>query len=291
MLSVLIPSYDNSVVPLFTELRKQLKAAKVPFEIIAIDNASKSPRCKTNQSLNEIAHCQYIENKTDVGRSAIRNQLAALAKHDWLLFLDDDVMPTTAHFISSYIREIEAQTLVCCGGLQYEPDSEHKEALRYQYGIRYEEVPVGIRNSNPYKYFLASNVLIQKQLFEKIQFNESITRYGYEDLLFAKDLREGNVKLKHIDNPVYHLGIDANEVFIQKSEQAIKNMVALFQKGILRKEDTGIFKTYAHFKSLGMLPVLQYFSATCRRKAAKGSVLFFNLYRLTVLARLLEKTQ
>ena len=291
MLSVLIPSYDTNVVPLFEELHHQLTNSKLDFEIICIDNASKSEKCQQNRKVNDMANCRYFENPTDVGRSAIRNQLASEAKGDWFLFLDDDVMPTSSDFISRYKSMMSSNYEVISGGLQYEDDSPQKGHLRYKYGIKHEQIDVKTRSQDPYKFFLASNLLISKKVFDSIKFNEEITQYGYEDLLFSKDLKSNNIHIQHIDNPVYHLGIDENEVFVEKSEHAIRNMQILINKGILDSAETNIYKVYRRFKSLGFLWVFRVFLFHFRKKAIKGSLFYFNLYRLAFLSRLLKDTQ
>ncbi|MGC6284228.1 MAG: glycosyltransferase family 2 protein [Polaribacter sp.] len=291
MLSVLIPSYDTNIIPLFEELHHQLMDSELDFEIICIDNASRSEKCIKNQKVNNMVNCRYLENQTDVGRSAIRNQLASEAKGDWLLFLDDDVMPTNSDFISTYKSAMNSNNEVVSGGLRYEDDSPQKGHLRYKYGIKHEQIDAKTRSQNPYKFFLASNLLILKKLFESIKFNEEIWQYGYEDLLFSKDLESKNISIQHIDNPVYHLGIDENEVFVEKSEHAIRNMHTLIKKGMLNAGDTNIYKVYQRFKSLGLLWFLRVFLTHFRNKAIQGSLFYFNLYRLSYLSRLLKNSQ
>ena len=291
MLSVLIPSYDTNIVPLFEELHHQLTNSKLDFEMICIDNASKSEKCVQNQKVNDMENCCYFENTTDVGRSAIRNQLASEAKGDWLLFLDDDVMPTNSDFITTYKSGMSSNNEVISGGLQYEDDSPQKGFLRYKYGIEHEQIDVKTRSQDPYKFFLASNLLITKKVFDSIKFNEEITQYGYEDLLFSKDLESNNIPIQHIDNPVYHLGIDENAVFVEKSEHAIRNMQTLINKGIFDSADTNIYKVYRRFKSLGLLWVLRAFLTYFRKKAIQGSLFYFNLYRLSYLSKLLKDSQ
>ncbi len=288
MLSILIPSYDQDVRPLFHALHRQLSDSKLDFEIICVDNASKSELCISNREVNHLKNCQYLENEKDVGRSAIRNQLASLAKYPWMLFLDDDVMPTNSTFAKNYLEAIQNGNQVVCGGLRYESDSPKKDFLRYKYGIRHEQVPSSIRQTNPYKHFLASNLLISKEIFDTVRFNEKVTKYGYEDLLFSMDLKSKDISILHIDNPVYHLGIDNNSVFLNKTEQALENMVALKKKGILTNVDTGIFQTYQRFKKFGMQGILRNWKSFFGKKALGGSLFFFNFYRLSYLSFLLK---
>jgi len=67
--------------------------------------------------------------------------------------------------------------------------------------------------------------LIEKKLFLKkynIQFDDSISTYGYEDLFFAIN---NNLKTIYIDNPLYHIGLKDADKFINDTEHAILNLI------------------------------------------------------------------
>ena len=58
-------------------------------------------------------------------------------------------------------------------------------------------------------------------------FDESISKYGYEDILWAQSLKEKNISIHHIDNPVLHTGIHPTKYFLRKTAQAIHNLIYL----------------------------------------------------------------
>ena len=81
------------------------------------------------------------------------------------------------------------------------------------------------------------------------------------------------------------------QVFVEKSEHAIRNMQTLIKKGILDSADTNIYKFYQRFKSLGFLWFFRVLLKYFRKKAIEGSLFYFNLYRLSYLSRLLKDSQ
>ena len=242
MVSVLIASYNRNVVNLINELYLQLKKETISFEIICLDDASKSESNIENEKINLLPYCSFKSLKKNIGRSAIRNLLASKATYNWLLFLDSDVLPTSSSFISNYLKEIEKTNFsVFLGGIKYR-EYDNKNLLRWKFGKKNEEILASIRNKNSEDYFFTANFLIEKTTFNSIKFNESIVDYGYEDLLFSKELIKNDIKINHIENGVYHLGIDTNEVFISKTKKAVENLVFLEEKELLRTDEIRLLK-------------------------------------------------
>lgn len=284
MISVLIASYNRNVVNLIKELHQQLEKNNVAFEIICLDDASKSAINLVNETLNDLPFCSFLELKNNIGRSAIRNLLASKANYNWLLFLDADVLPTSSNFIDNYLKEIiKKEFAVFLGGIKYR-DIDNQNLLRWNFGKKSEEIPVSIRKEDCSKYFFTANFLIEKETFNAIKFNEDLVDYGYEDLLFSKELENKKIKIQQIENEVFHLGIDENLVFISKTKKAIKNLNILLEKGLLQKEDTNLSKTYYKLKSYRVTCLLNLFSSFFEKQAIKkSSVFYYNLFRITFL--------
>ena len=106
MLSILIPTYNYNVTRLVKEIHKQLLETKIKFEIICLDDGSKSHLNNKNKDINLLSNVNFSELDINIGRSAIRNLLAEKANYKWLLFLDADVIPKSKNFISDYISHI-----------------------------------------------------------------------------------------------------------------------------------------------------------------------------------------
>ena len=229
MLSILIPTYNYEVISLVKSLYKQLNNQSNPYEILCFDNGSDTDIIHSiNEDINQLENCTYTPLKKNGGRSKTRNLLAQKAKYDWLLFLDADVLPVTENFIQIYFDSISKNNLkVAFGGLKYQEKPTNDRMLRWVYGKSREEIPIEIRKKNPQEHFTSANFLIKKSVFQQYKFDESLIEYGYEDTLLALELKKNNIQITQIDNPVYHLGIDKSEVFLRKTEESIKNLLAL----------------------------------------------------------------
>jgi glycosyltransferase involved in cell wall biosynthesis len=90
------------------------------FEIICIDDCSTLHQ-QENQAISSIEKCSFRFINENIGRSKIRNLLAAKASYKWLLFLDCDIYPEKSLFISNYANQIkQSQSEAIYGGLQYQ---------------------------------------------------------------------------------------------------------------------------------------------------------------------------
>lgn len=284
MISVLIASYNRNVVNLVNELHSQLIKTKVSFEIICFDDASRSASNINNIEINQLSNCSFKTLEKNIGRSAIRNLLATKASFNWLLFLDADVLPTSSKFIEKYLENIKTEENdVFLGGIKYR-ECDDKRKLRWKFGKKNEEVTSTIRNKNPEKYFFTANFLIQKSTFNSIKFNEELTEYGYEDLLFAKELNQSKIAIKHTENEVFHLGIDTNLEFVLKTKKAINNLCYLIKNKRINIEDTNLSKQYFKIKPFGIFNVLNLFSKYFEKQTIqRSSIFYYNLFRVTYL--------
>jgi cellulose synthase/poly-beta-1,6-N-acetylglucosamine synthase-like glycosyltransferase len=228
MLSILIPVYNYNVFTLVETLFYQVLKCKIPFEIICLDDAS-GAFLSENQKINQFENSTYSILEKNIGRSAIRNLLAKKAIYENLLFLDADTIPVHENFISNYILHINNNEKVVYGGILYENEHPNKDQLlRWIYGKNREALHVSERNKNPYLSFLTLNFLIKKSVFSKVNFNEEIPNLRHEDTLFSFELMQNKIEIIHIENPVYHLGIEDSKKFLKKSEEAVlalKNLV------------------------------------------------------------------
>lgn len=290
MLSVLIPTYHYNAFPLVNEIYNQLKQAKVDFEIICLDDGSDSDLNLHNQKINELDFCSFSELETNMGRSAIRNLLANKAKYSWLLFLDADVMPKSKDFINKYLQLINENSIsVFAGGITYNPDDKNKHLFRFQVGLMNEEIDIKKRNKKPNKYFFSSNFLIRKKIFEKVKFEETLKKYGKEDLLFSLALKSENFKIQHIVNEVYHLGIDSNVIFLEKTKQAMKNLVLLKKSKILSEKESSLLRLGIFFEKIGLGNFFGNLVPYLEKKTLKtNSIFYFKLLKISYLSSFLK---
>lgn len=227
-LSILIPIFNFSPLSLFQELSIQAQQIDFPIEIICFDDCS----TEIHFSNKNVEYCSSLNNvqykilDVNVGRSRIRNLLAREAKYSYLLYIDGDSEVASSLFLQNYIKSITDADLII-GGTLYK-DSHPKEAtLRWNYGKERESVCANDRNKKPFHSFTLNNLLIKKNVFEGTLLNENITSYGHEDTLLGLQLAKNNCSIIHIDNGIYHVGLESNDVFLNKTIEAVRNLKVL----------------------------------------------------------------
>ena len=281
MISILIPIYNWDATTLINSLVKQGNSINVPYEIIAIDDFSNSPHDEMNFSMNHYDFVEVYRNEKNFGRSRTRNLLAEKAQYNWLVFIDADSF-VDDKFLVNYVKEIQkGESDVICGGTIYSstPPTKNKYKLHWNYGIKREVKTASQRTKLGFKSFASNNFAIASMTFATNQFDESITEYGHEDTLLGKQLAKSGARISHIDNPVKHLGLETNEVFLEKSVTAVENLVKLFKEGKLDEKEVkqltpGIQRSIV-VKTFGK------FSKNYWKKRAlnKGCLFSFDVYR------------
>jgi glycosyltransferase involved in cell wall biosynthesis len=281
MLSVLIPTYNYNAFILVNTIHQQLVLAQIAFEIICFDDGSKSELNVENEKINSLENARFKVLENNIGRSAIRNLLAKEATHKWLLFLDADVLPTNNQFIKNYIACFNTTKTVFCGGLLYQHKKENLDLLRYKFGKKHEEISLEIRKKNPNKYFFTSNFLIEKEVFKTVIFEETLKKYGREDLLFSLKLIKSDYKIEHLENEVYHLGIDENKVFVAKTKKAMENLVFLEEEHLIENEEIALLKVAKNLKNFKLSRFAGNFYPTFEKLAIENSnVFYFNCMKV-----------
>lgn len=293
MLSVLIPTYNYDIYPLVDALHAQCLAEGVVFEILSADDGSGSAHNTENEKINILQHASFWALPRNTGRSAMRNLLADEAQYNWLLFLDADVMPVDSNFIKQYLPYIGTEEKVVYGGIRYtEQQPANNELLRWVYGNSREALPAAERQQQPYLRLLTLNFMVHKNVFAKVRFNESIPNLRHEDTLFSYDLMKAGVPVVHIENNVYHLGLDDSQAFLKKSEEAIDGLKYLLDNRLLAVDYVGMAGLYQKIKALQLGPVIALFYRVTKKLlrnnllGSNPSLIVFDLYRLGYMCSL-----
>lgn len=286
MISLLIPTFNYNVHPLVLELHKQCLESKIDFEILCQDDASNQIESE-NQKINSLENCNFSRNNSNLGRGKNINSLAEKAKFEWLLIMDCDTFPTENNYIRNYISEINNAEKVVFGGIKYQKEKPaNDQLLRWFYGNARESLSVEKRNTNPNGNALTSNILINKNLFLSNKFDESITKYGYEDLVFLSDLKKKGIAVKHIDNTTYHLGLESSQQFLDKTKTALENLKLITENTSLDSSESKILKTYIVLKRLYLASFISFIFKKTERNiegnllSQKPSLLLFDFYKL-----------
>lgn len=288
MLSILIPCYNYSSYSLVKILYDQCIKLKISFEIIVSeDNGERY--INVNQKINALKNCRYIINQTNFGRAGNINRLLKVAQFNLKLILDCDVLPQHKNFIETYVNLAENYNdLICFGGIAYDEKTELKNNLRYNYGIKRETKSAFLRQNRPFKYLLTSNILLKNcnQIFD-----ERIQTYGYEDLVYANELKQQNNKILHVDNFVFHVNLEENLTYLRKTKIATKNLIHMEKESILPKAQTKMSKLYHLLKALRLVGILELLYKILNRKIStrlvkKGRPIWiYDLYKLLYFSK------
>lgn len=226
-LSILIPTYNYDALALVSAMREQISVCGIDAEIIVGDDASDHDNGWLAQ-LDQWPEVRVLRAAHNLGRAANRNRMAEAAHGQWLLMTDCDALLPPSFSLTAYM-EAARQAPVVCGGLRHPDTNPCPEAtLRYKYERHADRHrSAAERMVHPYAQFSTFNFLIRRDVFLGIRFDEACKDYGYEDALFGVELKHRGIPLLHIDNALVHIGLEPNDVFLRKSETALRTLHTL----------------------------------------------------------------
>lgn len=299
MLSILIPVFNYSVSRLVGELHRQALQLFIDFEIIVMEDGS-NEYLEENRQIDKLSRCRYVVLEKNIGRSAIRNRLADMAKYGHLLFLDCDAEVCSAYFVEKYVSFCREESVVVGGTAYDENFNDPAYSLRLKYGRLREARPATLRNKlelSGKSNFSAFNFLIAKSIFNRIRFDETISGYGHEDTLFGHRIHELGFNVFHIDNPLIHKGLDDNPTFLFKTEEGIRNLYYLYKTGrypFLAKESS-LLNSFLTLKKLSLIEFFSFLYRIFRKSiyanlcSSNPSLILFDFYKLLYFCNYSQK--
>ena len=290
MLSVLIPVYNWDVTDLANELHKQSQLLNVPFEVMVVDDFSTNPATKKANAEIHLENFKLIELEKNVGNAEARNILARNAKFDWLLFLDSDMIPVHSDFVKLYWNQIQQDDFdIMSGGILYQKNVAPEFKLKWLHGTKTEEQ---IDNKDPYLEIRGNNFLVRKEIFLQNPFGGLPENYGYVDTHFGLKLKQSQARVKIIDNPCYHLGLETNETFVKKYRKSVKNAFWLYHHYPEMADNLRLIQSYKKVKKLRLNKPIELFfnvfeNLMLRNLHSENPSLFvFQLYKLGYICTL-----
>lgn len=288
-LSILLPSYNNECVCFVKRLQEQAENIKdddFKYEIIVADDGSTDKSIiSRNSIINTIPCCRYIIREHNSGRAVIRNFLAQQAQYEYCLFLDSDRNINNNNFIQNYIGLTDIS--IACGGLHIpDDDSQYANNIRYCMERKYEKHNTAKeRQTKPYNNFNTSNFIVKREIILNIPFDTRFRKYGYEDVFWGKQLKEQNIPILHIDNPILLDDLETNPEFISKMEEGMDTLYTFKEdlkgySGVIRmseKLERMKFKYTFHF-------IFNIFRETIKRNLIgnRPVIPLINIYKLGV---------
>lgn len=248
MLSVLIPVYNYNITQLVNELHEQLVASNIDFEIICLDDKSNQDIIDSNLSIGELSNTTYKLSDKNNGIAVTRQILVDAAIYGWIILIDADMELIDDNYILNYLQAINNGYEVIFGGVSYkdiQPNSDN--ILRWKYGKQCEELNAKKRNKRPYKVTSAANLCIKKDVYKQFGLGDVGNSYGM-DIFLGPQLKLHKVSVIHINNSVYHLGLESSSKYLSKVEFAISTLLNLYYEGKIKKHENSLLKTFLLMK-------------------------------------------
>lgn len=253
MLSILIPTYNHNVVPLVLELQKQAESLGIIYEILVQDDVSQL-FISENSKIDTFNNCIFSVNTQNLGRGKNINLLCTKSKYEYVLIMEADALPENQFYLKNYIEILSKSTTIIFGGVKYPTITPPKEKmLRWKYGVNRETKSLNHRLKHQYDFVFTWNLLLRKDILLRNPFPEFINEYGYEDLIFIKNLRSNSVSISHIENPLIHYNDELSIDFVKKSEKAVQTLYALINTKKIDYECARLTSTYLVLKKLHLI--------------------------------------
>jgi glycosyltransferase involved in cell wall biosynthesis len=293
MISILIPVFNYDINELAGELSEQLGSLPAGGEILIYDDGSGDSFRTANRKTEALTNVSYTELDRNIGRIAIRNLLASKARFEWILFIDSDSKIITGDYLKKYIEAIEAGADVCVGGTSYQAEMPLacEKRLHWKYGTEREAV----QRSRTALH--VNNFCIRKELFLELNFPQ-LQGYGHEDTWLHLELERLKKRIVFIHNPVQHEGLENVTVFLEKSKNALKNLLLLagFTNLQQLQKRSSLFRLFYWQKKLGLSRMTRFVLKSRMKKieanlhSCDPSLLQFDLYRLYHIHSLARQT-
>ena len=223
-LSILIPIYGCKPHQLVKQLCEQANhtSGLKDYEVVVVDDGTPDAVIvESCWAIGQWPHCRFMALEENIGRSRIRNLLASLARFEWLLYLDRDMTIDRQDFLANYLNCNEGD--VVDGGVSIGPGDPGN--LRWLYeSTAAAEHSVAERKKRPYQDFHTANFLVHRDIMKAHPFDTRFKHYGYEDVLFGKQLNQAGIPIVHIDNPAGFYTFEDNARFVAKTEEGLRTL-------------------------------------------------------------------
>jgi glycosyltransferase involved in cell wall biosynthesis len=250
-LSVLIPTYRDDPGALL----KALDERGVSAEIVLLDDGGGDPAL-TKRMAARIETlklpARLIVLSPNEGRAKGRNRLARHARGRHLLFLDSDMLPDPIGFLTRWSAVAEDDVPVAFGGFTLDQTPRRPEhELHRAMALKSDCTPAPERAKEPEKHVFTSNLLVRRDVFDTIGFDEGFAGWGWEDVEWAMRVVR-RYPILHIDNSATHLGLDTAPALAAKYEQSAANFARVVAS---HREVVSAYPSYKVAKTLKSAPL------------------------------------
>jgi glycosyltransferase involved in cell wall biosynthesis len=169
--SIIVPTYNGATkIPnLLQALQNQTEK---DFEVIIVSDGSKDNSQQVVLDKDWYLDIHFIHQENQ-GRSATRNNGAAMAKGDTLIFFDDDMRPKTNCVAEHIAHHQKYEGSIVTGGLQEEVTSFSNELFRYKAYLSNKWLsPLASSSSTPLEkssiFVTTANFSVSRSVFHQL---------------------------------------------------------------------------------------------------------------------------
>lgn len=223
--SVVIPTYNRKQVLAKTlaALGRQSLEDNL-FEVIVVDDGSSDGTEELVRSYESAYELRYERCKNG-GLAAARNRGLALATHDVVVFLDDDVVPERDFLRQHWMEHCRDDRIAVLGSLPFHPDVARSAFLWYLEHVTFfdlfKDEAKYAEGRPPMPPVNGNSSVRRRDLEEQGGYDATFRAYGGEDLDLGYRLQEAGVRFVYNGRAVgYHYHIKGFEAFCRDQERA-----------------------------------------------------------------------
>lgn len=294
MISILIPTYNTDCLRLVADVQKQCEELQAQYgeegfdyEMLVCEDASTDESTvERNEMIELLPNCTHLRLTENVGRAAVRNYLIEQSRFPYVLLMDADAEICTDDFVLTYWQQRDAAD-VLIGSITNLAQAPPGCELRWRYEIQAERHRnLAERRSHPTAEFTVFNAFFRRTVFDRVRFDDVRCKdYGYEDALFGLDVESAGFSILPIDNPLRHIGIHSNEVFLRQTESALRTLARL---GAPMTERAKVSRTWTRLRKWRLNGLFRVFFNQAKSLlrlnllSQRPILLLFSLYKLGV---------
>jgi glycosyltransferase involved in cell wall biosynthesis len=160
------------------------------------------------------------------GRASARNRAIQAARGNYLLFIDADMLPGDQQFLTRYFNEIYKRTsaIIFGGFTAGHTNVDHDTVLNHNLASKNDCKQASERALRGAVAVASNNLLVRRDVFAHIPFDNNFTGWGWEDTEWAMRAVFAGYGLTHIDNPAVHVGLDSTNAMLRKYKEAGINL-------------------------------------------------------------------
>jgi glycosyltransferase involved in cell wall biosynthesis len=226
-LSIASPYFRDDPTQWVTALAMDPRACDV--EVVLVDDGTgddaldESVRAAIDAWPGPATLVRFHANK---GRPQARNRAIEAARGDFILFMDADMLPGDGDFLTRYFEVIDkrASAIVFGGFKSGRENVNHDTLLNYSLALKNDCKPASARMLRGALAVASNNILVRRDVFTHIPFDNSFKGWGWEDTEWAMRAVFAGYGLTHIDNPAIHQGLDSTQSMLRKYKEAGANL-------------------------------------------------------------------